>query len=84
MEIYCDKADGDKVLELEDASTTINEVPNPVSISSIDEALCNNFLYFPASKTSLARTGIKSMLVEHVAIEKDRCSHVYGKTVTQM
>ena len=59
MEIDSYKADGDKVFELEDASTTIEEVPTPVLTSSLDEVLCQKYIDLPAPKVALVRTGVK-------------------------
>ena len=59
MENYSDKADGNKVFELEDESTTIEESRTPIATASVDEILYQKFLDFPDPKVALARTGIK-------------------------
>ena len=61
MEIDSEKDDWDKTFELEDASTTTEEVPIPFATSSIDKELCQKLLDLPAPKASLERTCIKSM-----------------------
>ena len=61
MEIYNeDKDDGDRVYELEDASTTIDEVQTLVAPANSDESSCDKLLNLPSPKVDLARTGVKS------------------------
>ena len=43
-------SDGDKAFELEDASTTIKEAPNPVATASLDTVPCRKFLDLPPPK----------------------------------
>ena len=66
MEIDSDKVDGDKVFELEDASTTIEEVATPVATASLDSASCQKLLDFPALKVSLASTSVKSSCMDQM------------------
>ena len=52
--------DGDKVFELEEASSTVDEVQTPGVPANADEVLCNKLLNLPSPKVSLSRAGIKS------------------------
>ena len=63
-----DKDDGDNVLELEDASTTIEEAPIHVATTSTDEASCQKFLDFPSTKVALERTGVTSTHAEQMLL----------------
>ncbi len=58
----------DKLFELEDASTTIEEVTTHVAAASLDSVLCQNFLDLPLPKESLASTGFKSIRMEQMLL----------------
>ena len=61
MEMYAEKADGDKVFELGDSLTTEEE---PTHVVTLDSASFQKFLDFPATKASISRTGIKPTHME--------------------
>ena len=52
MEIDAEDKDGDKVLELEDASTTVEEVQTPIATTNVNESLCQKLINFPSPRVS--------------------------------
>ena len=61
-----DKADRGKVLDLEDASITIEEAKTPVVNANVNEVSCQKLINLPSTKVALARTGVKSMHMEQM------------------
>ena len=64
MEIDAEDKDGDKVFELEDTSTTVKEVQTPVSTANANESSCSKLINLPSLRVSLARAGLKSIIME--------------------
>ena len=60
MEIDAYKADRDKVFKSEDASTIIEEAPNPVATASIDELLYQKLINLPAPKACVISARVRS------------------------
>ena len=69
MEFYTEEHDdGDRVFELKEVWSTVDEAHTPVAPANMDEVLCDKLLNLPSPKVALSRTGIKLMCMEQMLL----------------
>ena len=60
--------DEDVIMDLEEASSPVEEVSIPAEQLNLNEQLCAKFLDLPPPKVSLSRAGVKSACMEQIVI----------------
>ena len=60
------------MIELEEATEMVDEVPNPVVAINIDEAINDQLLKLPSPRVSVSRTGVTSTHMDQtILLKKD-------------